>query len=178
MTLTEAMIVRISHDLAGAVGAFANTVDLMKMDSSFLPDSVELLETSSTQLTARLAFFRALYGAETKSIDVDLVRRYLGTLAIPVDFQGRINSRLQLAMVAVGLEMLGAGGTLKLTDTNLVISGKELHHDPVFIQALMGTNVPCDPKLVTALWLLEISKEEGLIIRLDAGDDTITLSLT
>ena len=177
MTLTEAIVVRISHDFAGAIGAFSNTVDLMKMDASFIGESVGLLETSANQLTARLAFFRALYGAETKSIDADLVRRYLGTLAIPVDFQGNINSRLQLAMVAVGLEMLGAGGTLKLMDRTLTISGNELHHDPIFIQALLGTNVPCDPKLVTALWLVEISKAEDFIIRLDAGDDTITLSL-
>ncbi len=177
MNLTEAIVVRLSHDLAGAIGAFSNTVDLMKMDASFIGESVGLLETSSTQLTARLAFFRALYGAETKSIDADLVRRYLGTLAIPVDFQGRINSRLQLAMVAVGIEMLGTGGTLKLADKKLTIEGKELHQDPVFIQALMGTNVPCDPKLVPALWLIEISKEEDLIIRLEAGENTIILSL-
>lgn len=178
MTLTEAIVVRISHDLAGAIGAFANTVDLMKMDASFIGESVELLETSSHQLTARLAFFRALFGAETKSIDASLVTRYTDTLAIPVEFKGELNSRTQLALVAAGLELLGAGGTLELAEKTLIISGKELHRDPVFIQALMGTDIPCDPKLVTALWLVQIAKEEGLIIRLDAGDDTITLSLT
>ena len=177
MTLTEAIVVRISHDLAGAVGAFANTVDLMKMDASFIGESVELLETSSRQLTTRLAFFRALFGAETKSIDKTLVKRYLDTLAISVEFKGEISSRLQLAMVAVGLELLGTRGTLELNENSLIVSGEDLHKNPVFIQALMGTNVPCDPKLVTALWLVQIAKEEDLIIRLTAVENTITLSL-
>jgi len=147
------------------------------MDASFIGESVELLDAGAHQLTARLAFFRALFGAETKSINTELVRRYLATLAIPVDLKGDVSDRLQLALVAVGLELLGAGGALELTDKKLIISGEELHRNPVFIQALMGTNVPCDPKLVTALWLNQIAKEEDLIIRLDAGDDTITLSL-
>ena len=178
MTLTEAIVVRMSHDLAGAVGAFANTVDLMKMDASFIGESVELLGTSAHQLTARLAFFRALFGAETKSIDKTLLQRYLDTLATSVKFKGEISSRLQLAMIAVGLELLGTKGTLELEGNRLVVSGEELHKNPVFIQALMGTNVPCDPKLVTALWLVQIAKEEDLIIRLDAGENTITLSLS
>lgn len=177
MNLTEAIVVRVSHDLAGAIGTFSNTVDLMKMDASFIDESVELLETSSHQLIARLAFFRALFGAETKSIDATLVRRYLDTLAIPVEFKGELSSRIQLALVAVGVELMGVGGTLELIGQTLTVQGKELFRDSVFMQAVMGTNVPCDPKLVTALWLNQIAKEEGLIIRLDAGDDTITLSL-
>ena len=177
MNLTEAIVVRISHDLAGAIGAFANTVDLMKMDASFIGESVDLLETSSRQLTARLAFFRAVFGAETKSIDANLVQQYLATLAVPVTFKGEPSSRLQLALVAAGLELIGVGGSLELSDKKLIVSGSNLHQDPVFIQALMGTNIPCDPKLVTALWLVQIAKEDGLIIRLEAGDNTITLSL-
>ncbi len=177
MNLTEAIVVRVSHDLAGAIGAFSNTVDLMKMDASFISESVDLLETSAHQLTARLAFFRALFGAETKSIDAHLIHRYLNTLAVRVEFSGELSSRLQLAMVAVGIELLGVGGVLELSNQTLTVHSKELYQDPVFMQALMGTKVPCDPKLVMPLWLNQIAKEEGLIIRLDAGDDTITLSL-
>ena len=177
MTLTEAIVVRISHDLAGAVGALSNTLDLVKMDASFLNESVNLLDNTSSCLTARLSFFRALFGAETKSVDTSFLTKYLETLAIPVAFKGTISTRLELALVAAGLEMLGTGGSITLKDKQVIISGKDLHHDPVFIQALMGTNVPCDPKLVTALWLVQIAKDAGLIIRLEAGDDTITLSL-
>ena len=178
MTLTEAIVVRMCHDLAGAVGAFANTVDLMKMDASFIGESFDLLDASAHQLAARLAFFRALFGAETKSINTELLQRYFATLAVPVVFKGNVSERLQLALVAVGLELLGAGGTLELVDKKLVVSSKDLHHDPVFVQALMGTQVPCEPKIVPALWLIQLAKEEDLIIRLEAGDDTITLSLT
>lgn len=177
MTLTEAIVVRISHDLAGAIGAFANTVDLMKMDASFIGESMGLLETSAHQLTARLAFFRALFGAETKSIDTALVQRYLKTLAIPVELKGNIKTRLQLALVAVGLEFLGVGGVLKIEQNSVLISSEELHHNELLVQALLGTNVPCDPKLVFALWLVQIAKEAGLSVHLDAEDDKIVLSL-
>ena len=178
MTLMEAIVVRMSHDLAGAVGAFANTVDLIKMDTSFMQESIELLETSSQQLVARLAFFRALFGAETRSIDAVLVKNYLATLAIPVEFKSELSSRLQLALIAAGLELLGTEGSLELSGYKLVVSGQDLHQDSVYAQALMGTNVPCDPKLVMALWLNQVAKEAGLIVCLDASDNTITLSLT
>ena len=168
---------RVSHDLAGAIGAFANTVDLMKMDASFLGESVGLLETSAHQLTARLAFFRALFGAETKSINQDLVQQYFNTLAIPVKLKGIPSSRLQLALIATGLELLGAGGALELTGNTLVISGHDLHNDPMFVQTLMGTSVPCEPKLVMAMWLVSLAKEEELALRLKADGNKITLEL-
>ncbi len=177
MTLTEAIVVRMSHDLAGAVGAVANTLDLIKMDSSFLGDSVELLETSSHQLTARLNFFRALFGAETKSIDRALVERYLATLAIKVDFKGEPSNRNHLALIAVGLELLGVEGHIKLVQNQLTIKGDHLHHDPGYFQALMGSPVPCDPKWVMALWLHEVAVQSNLSVQIAADEETTTLSL-
>ncbi len=178
MTLTEAIIVRISHDLAGAIGAFANTVDLMKMDASFIGESIDLLDTSAHQLTARLAFFRALFGAESKSIDTSLIHNYLDTLAISVNFQGELQTRLQLALVAVGLELLGTGGSLQLSDKTLLITCPDLNPNPLLVQALMDTKVPCDPKLVTTLWLVHLAQEAHLSIHLDTNENKITLSLT
>jgi len=177
MILSEAIVVRVSHDLAGAIGAFSNTVDLMKMDPSFIGESVGLLEASAHQLTSRLAFFRALFGVETKSIDTTLIKNYLKTLAIPVVFEGELSSRMQLALVAVGLELVGAGGTLTLEDNSLTVSSDSLHKNDVFIQALLGTHVPCDPKLVMALWLLHVAAEEDLAVHLDINEKTITISL-
>ncbi len=177
MTLTEAIVVRISHDLAGAAGAFMNTVDLMKMDAGFIAESVGILETSSAQLTARLAFFRALYGAETKTIDASLVKKYLATLAVPVQFEGTPETRLQLALIAAGLGLLGAGGALKLEGNSLVISGDDLHHDVLYVQALMGSIVPADPKIVPALWLQHLAEEEKLALHLSAEESAITLSV-
>ena len=177
MTLTEAIVVRMSHDLAGAVGAVANTLDLIKMDASFMGDSIELLETSSQQLTARLNFVRALFGAETKSINKALVDRYLATLAIKVDFKGNPSSRNHLALIAVGLELLGVEGSLNLVQNKLTIQGNNLHHDPMYFQALMGTAVPCEPKLVMALWLHEVARQSNLSVQIDADEEKITLSI-
>lgn len=178
MTLNEAIVVRMSHDLAGAVGAFANTVDLMKMDASFIPESVDLLETSSHQLVARLNFFRALFGADTKTITNDLFLKYIQTLAYHVDFEGDCVCRLQLALLAVGLELLGTDGKFVLKDKTLHIYGDSFHCDDLFIQCLMGTQIPCDVKNVMAVWLVHLAQEEGLIIRLNAGENTLILSLT
>ena len=47
MTLEEAIISKISHDLAGGIGALMNTVDLMKIDDTFITEGMDLLHNSS-----------------------------------------------------------------------------------------------------------------------------------
>ena len=177
MNLTEAIIVRISHDLAGAIGSFGNTLDVMKMDASFIGEGISLMEMGASQLTARLCFFRALYGAETKSITTQLVENYLKTLAAKIQFHGNVSCRLQLALIAAGLELVGTNATLKITKNTLTLAATDLHNNPLFFQALAGSNVPCDANLVPALWLHELAQQAGLSVHLNADDTSITISL-
>ena len=47
----------------------------------------------------------------------------------------------------------------------------------MFIQALIGTQLPSDPKLVMAQWLAYLAKEDGFAVRLNAEDDVVTITL-
>ncbi|MBP5344519.1 MAG: hypothetical protein J6Y85_05560 [Alphaproteobacteria bacterium] len=178
MTLTEAIVVKVSHDLAGGIGAFANTVDLMKMDASFQQEGLGLLESTGNMLNARLKFFRALYGAENKSIDASLIKDYLKTLAVKIELEGKVSTRLQLAMIAVGIDILSFGGTLTLSDNILTIKGQEICCNPMYIQALITERSTCTPENVNALWLVQLVNENQKRILLENHGDNLILALT
>ena len=178
MTLTEAIIVKVSHDLAGGIGAFINTVDLMKMDPSFQQDGVGLLENAGDMLNSRLKFFRVLYGAENKTINVSLVKDYLKTLAVKIELDGKVSTRLQLVLIAVGIDILGLGGELVLKDNELTIKGKEIHFNPTYIQALVArSDSSCSPENVNALWLAQLAKENKKHIVLKEQKANLILSV-
>ena len=72
MTLTEAIVVKMSHDLAGGIGAMASTTELMEIDPTFVGEAGPMLKQNSLMLMARLRFYRALFGAETKEINANI----------------------------------------------------------------------------------------------------------
>ena len=77
MNLTEAIVVKISHDLAGGIGAMASTTELMEIDPTFVNEAGSMLRQNSLMLMARLRFYRALFGAETKEINATIITDYL-----------------------------------------------------------------------------------------------------
>jgi len=175
MTLTEAIVVKISHDLAGGIGAFSNTIDLMKMDAGFQQEGLGLLEDTGKMLNARLKFFRALFGLENKTISMGLVKDYVATLASPIQLQGKIASRLQLAMVALGIELLGLGGSIAVEANAVVLEGKEIQSKPAVVQVLMGGPIQCTPENVTAAWLMHLVEESGQHLTFEARGTSLVL---
>ena len=79
MNFSECLIVKLSHDLSGGVGALSSTVDLMNLDPSFVNEAPQMLKQNTDMLMARLKYYRALFGSETKSIHNGLVLDYLKT---------------------------------------------------------------------------------------------------
>ena len=47
MNLTEAIVVKMSHDLAGGIGAMASTTELMEIDPSFTGEAASMLKQNS-----------------------------------------------------------------------------------------------------------------------------------
>ena len=86
MTLLEAIVVKISHDLAGGIGAMASTTELMEIDPTFVSEAGGMLKQNSLMLMARLRFYRALFGAETKEINATIVSDYLKTWGQKITF--------------------------------------------------------------------------------------------
>ena len=160
MTLTEAIVVKISHDLAGGIGAMASTTELMEIDPTFVSEAGSMLKQNSLMLMARLRFYRALFGAETKEINTSVITDYLKTWGQKLDFKGTIENRLQLSLVAVGIILLVRGGTLSLTGNQLTLKGNEITARPDFQSALEGKDSSVTPETVEAHWLIQQLKEQ------------------
>ena len=161
MNLTEAIVVKISHDLAGGIGAMASTTELMEIDPTFAGEAGTMLKQNSLMLMARLRFYRALFGAETREINATIISDYLKTWGQKITFEGVVQNRLQLSMVAIGILMLVQGGTLTLTGNQLTLTGKEITARPDFLSVLEGKNAPITPDTVEAHWLMQQLKEKN-----------------
>ena len=161
MTLAEAIVVKISHDLAGGIGAIASTTELMEIDPSFTSEAGKMLKQNSLMLMARLRFYRALFGAETREINATIITNYLKTWGQPITFEGQVENRLQLSLVAVGVILLVQGGTLTLRDNTLTLKGPEIAMRSDFESALLGKSSPITPETVEAYWLLSQLVEQG-----------------
>ena len=63
LELSEFLISRLCHDMAGPVGAINNGVELLKDPSpTYHAESIDLIEISAKEAVARLLYFRQAYG--------------------------------------------------------------------------------------------------------------------
>lgn len=74
LQLTELLVVKISHDLSGVLGAISNGVELLMEDNSMQRQSTQLIDSSAKDAVYKLLFFRYAYGVVNNDTDIDLVR--------------------------------------------------------------------------------------------------------
>lgn len=136
INLTELVCTRISHDLIGNIGAFANAVELLEDDDDdFIEDIKSTLKTSSEVLTARLKFFRIAFGMNNASLEnIEIVKQitsdYVKTLNLNHPLNVEINiinspfNRAVMLAVMCAAEVIIKGGTIKVgsTPSALIIS--------------------------------------------------------
>ena len=175
MTLVEAIVGKISHDLAGSVGAVASTIDLLNIDPSFQSEASPMLKKSTDILMARLRYYRALFGAETKSIDQRLILDFLETLGQKITFQGDPCDRLDLSLISVGISLLGQGGSIQFKKNELILKGPEILGRPEFKEILTGKNPQITPENVECYWFLDILKKEKLTLKTEFKTTTAKL---
>lgn len=157
MKLEEILVTKMSHDLAGAVGALDNMADLILMDDSFVKEGGMLLKKTTFTLISRLKFFRALLGIETK-IDFELADNYLKTLSSPIALEGDISKKLHLMFVLLAVSILIDGGSLQISDEGFVCMGNITISDEKKFHLLnRSTNLNIDNALWVWLsnWMIE-----------------------
>lgn len=128
--LGAAAAVRMCHDLAGAVGAIANGLELLEgePDPALAAEVRGLLRQSAATLGARLDFFRAVFGLPTgralkAGAALTAARIYLSHLgdaqrvyeigAFPEELaEGAEGWRLALTLVLIGADALPFGGRI------------------------------------------------------------------
>ena len=177
MTLTEAIVVKMSHDLAGGIGAMASTTELMELDPTFSAEAGGMLKQNSLMLMARLRFYRALFGAETKEINSSIITDYLKTWGQKIVIEGKIENRLQLSLVAVGLILLAQGGTLTIKGNQLSLTGPEISARSSFMGILEGKKSEISPETVEAEWLMQQLKEQGKNLKTTFKTTSATLKV-
>ena len=178
MNFSECLTVKISHDLAGGIGALSSTVDLMKFDPSFVNEAPEMLKKNTDMLLARLKFYRALFGAETKSISESIVLDYLNTLGAKITFSGQFSTRLELSLVAVGIQVAAVGGDILYLNDTLTISSNSLILKDNTIKILSG-KLPKESKIETleAEWLIKQLMDQNLTLKINQKDKKIELKI-
>ena len=119
MTLSELITTRISHDLAGIVGALYNTTELIEIDPSFGNEAGPILKNSTSVLMTRLKFFRALFGTNKDPIQTSLVVQYLKTLSASFDLIGETTTREQMAGVLICADMMIRGGKITVLQNEI-----------------------------------------------------------
>lgn len=133
INISELICTRISHDLIGNIGAFANAVELLEdEDDDFIDEIKNTLKTSSEVLTARLKFFRMAFGLTNANLEnIETVKKvtedYLQTLNLnhPVKADIKIinspfNRAVMLACMCAA-EVIVRGGTVKVSSTRQAI---------------------------------------------------------
>ncbi len=138
--ITELVCTRISHDLIGNIGAFSNAMELLEdddNDASFIKETHEMLKIISDVLSARLKFFRMVFGIANSNLEKsELVRKtseeYLQTLSqnsvINLDFspiEGRADlNRVFMLTVMIAGDTLVKGGRIYISAENGCIKAK------------------------------------------------------
>ena len=127
--LSELICTRISHDLIGNIGAVANAVELMDEDPEAIDDAKSILSISSKVLTARLKFFRLVFGLNNTGVKTiaeitDPAEEYIATVGsrtAPIKLNFNISTPALYKIVMLGIMVMSdvfiRGGELSISET-------------------------------------------------------------
>ena len=145
--ITELVCTRISHDLIGNIGAFSNAMELLEdddNDAEFVKETHSMLKVISSVLSARLKFFRMVFGIANSNLEkAELVKKttseYLQTLnpnsTIILDFsplEGKADlNRVFMLAVMVAADAIVKGGKIYISAENGCIKAKAVSDAPL-----------------------------------------------
>ena len=127
--LSELICTRISHDLIGNIGAVANAVELMDEDPEAIDDAKSILSISSKVLTARLKFFRLVFGLNNTGVKTIAeitapTEEYIATVGsrtAPIKLNFNISTPALYKIVMLGIMVMSdvfiRGGELSISET-------------------------------------------------------------
>ena len=181
INISELICTRISHDLIGNIGAFANAMELMDDDDTdFVNDLKGTLKTCSEVLNARLKFFRMAFGLSNSNLEnIEIVKKttqdYLRTLNFNHPIKADINivnspfNRAVMLACMCAAEVIIRGGTVKVSSTRQAVIISALSESPLAqnkissMQMVLDGEVPENISQYAPLYYLnEIIKENEL----------------
>ena len=192
INLTEIVCTRISHDLIGNIGAFANAVELLEDDDDeFLAEIKSTLKMSSTVLTSRLKFFRMAFGLTNSNLDnAEIVSKtctdYIKTLnpnypielhISPQDNQNKFNRALMLTVMTTA-DLIVKGGTIDIVFGQNQITAKVSSSAPLAqskindISGILENHMPDNLPQYAPIFYL---RNMGANIKLDTSNGLIII---
>ena len=188
-TISELIITRLSHDLIGNVGAFANAMELLEDDDSeFMGDIVSMLKISSETLNARLKFFRTAFGLdgphlEQNDLIIETTQDYLKSLNPnhPITLKAHLtnkslNKPLMLATMCVA-DTIVRGGEISInTNTISVSTSSSLSQVKIeaMINILNGKKIENNVSLYAPLfYLLDVLQKTGRKLTIQHTDKLV-----
>lgn len=129
LELSEVIIVKICHDLAGTIGAVNNGLELLQDNNAHIHEqSLKLVESSAREAVNKLVYFRQAYGSSSSEGEANienlkiLVSNYFGSSNIKIDWNIKDNSqslssleaKILLNIILVGAAALALGGNIKI----------------------------------------------------------------
>lgn len=204
LELSEFIVSRLCHDMAGPVGAVNNGVELLKdPNPTYHAESVDLIEVSAKEAVSRLLYFRQAYGNSknhgsiSMSAIKDLVHNYYDNKNINFiwpEAHGDSDSmqpiandvvKLLLNVILVISSTLIHGGNvtvkLKSQKNNLGVKvraeGKTVKLQEHMSSALTDDlkKVKTDSKNSQAYLTRMLAKKIGGTLKVDIGDDYIEI---
>lgn len=199
LRLAELVCSRLCHDLAGLTGAIANGVDLIA-ESSGAPDAeaLALIGDSARQANARIAFFRAAFGAGTPAQSLieaaSLAEAVLAggpvRLVLPAAARGKISPdgvRQFLTLILAAAGTLPRGGTVAIEAAELPegvavsfsASGAGAILKPDLAAALGANNTPeaVSPRDVHGYWAGLWARVSGARVEIAQGEGAVRLAV-
>ncbi|MBR3913630.1 MAG: hypothetical protein IKJ28_05300, partial [Alphaproteobacteria bacterium] len=125
-----------------------------------------LIKSSTGALTARLKFFRALFGLDGAPLDSDIVNNYLHTLSASFDLKGKVCNRMQLAGILICADMMIRGGQIDVKENSVSGVGSIKVHDQLS-DVLKGKTDGIDPKLAPVAWLFAYRQKNNGVLKVN-----------
>ena len=190
-TLSELILTKFCHDIAGAVGALMNGTELLVDsfdDKEFLHQATDTLIDSSKFLTYRLRFFRAAFGTPkqnyTPTTAIQLASDYVSTLNhVTLNWENEgvedfALTRIKLIAFFICISALMRGGNISINQREIIVSGQNAALPEPMLLALQGDDTQEENSEIAAgIFLYNYMQQENYRIRVDKSPDKVTLTI-
>lgn len=174
--ITQLIMTRVSHDLAGIIGAIHNTTELLEIDPSFSTEAGPVIKNSTTTLSARLKLFRALFGTNTKTIEPHLITDYVKTLSASFELIGHPTTREQASAILICCDLMIYGGTITIQERQVIGNGT-IKTENALTDIMVGKlDETTPPKWAPAAWLMHLTTQSGNPATFSQQDNQIIFS--
>jgi len=187
-TLSELILTKFCHDIAGAVGALMNGAELLIDsfdDKEFLQQATNTLVDSSKFLTYRLRFFRAAFGTPKQNYApataIQLATDYISTLNhITLNWEDEgvedfAVTRIKLITCFICISTLIRGGNISISQRRITVSGQNVVLPELMSLALEGDDSQEENSEIAAgVFLYNYMQQEGYRLSVEKAQDSIT----